>query len=278
MLTLDAQVHAYERDRPERPWQSVIPGRAEVTGDDMVAAMDALGIDGAVLVSAYSTYKFDASYVLEVYSRHSTRFALVKPVDPHAPDIAEIIADWKTTPGAVGLRVLCCDQVSPDPAAPTTNRVLRLAAQHNLPVNLLCWGELEMASGLAQRNPDTQLIIDHLGLLQPFVPPAPPEPWIDLPKLLQLAHYPNVAVKLTGVCTLSHEPFPYPDIWDPLAQVIDAFGFDRLMWGTDWTRCVELLDYAQGVESFRVTDRLTDSERETLMGGTLQKIHDWSPG
>ena len=41
------------------------------------------------------------------------------------------------------------------------------------------------------------------------------------------------------------------------------------MWGTDWTRAVGLLTYKQGVEAFRVTDRLSDSERAALMGGTL---------
>ena len=49
------------------------------------------------------------------------------------------------------------------------------------------------------------------------------------------------------------------------------------MWGTDWTRAVELLTYEQGVEAFRVTDQLSDSERSALMGGTLMKIYNWSP-
>jgi hypothetical protein len=49
------------------------------------------------------------------------------------------------------------------------------------------------------------------------------------------------------------------------------------MWGTDWTRAVELLTYRQGVDAFRMASRLTDSERAALMGGTLQKIYSWSP-
>ena len=54
MLTIDVQVHAYERDRPGRPWAAVLHGPAEVTGDDMVKAMDAVGVDGALLVSPYT--------------------------------------------------------------------------------------------------------------------------------------------------------------------------------------------------------------------------------
>jgi len=47
------------------------------------------------------------------------------------------------------------------------------------------------------------------------------------------------------------------------------------MWGTDWTRAVGMLTYEQGVEAFRVTDRLSDSERTALMGDTLQQIYNW---
>jgi hypothetical protein len=49
------------------------------------------------------------------------------------------------------------------------------------------------------------------------------------------------------------------------------------MWGTDWTRAVGLLTYQQGVDAFRVTDRLSASEKATLMGGTLQRVYRWSP-
>ena len=65
MLTIDVQVHAYERDRPGRPWAAVLHGPPEVTGDDMVKAMDAVGVDGALLVSPYTMYRYDASYALD---------------------------------------------------------------------------------------------------------------------------------------------------------------------------------------------------------------------
>ena len=59
--------------------------------------------------------------------------------------------------------------------------------------------------------------------------------------------------------------------------MFDAYGLERCLWGTDWTRAVRLLTYEQGVEPFRVTERLSDSERATLMGGTLANIYKWSP-
>jgi L-fuconolactonase len=277
MLTIDAQVHAYERNHPGRPWVGTLAGPAEVTGDQMVAAMDAVGVDGAILVSPFSMYRYDASYAKGVYAAHADRFGLIKPVDPTDPAVADTITDWAGTAGTVGIRVFLRDNASTDPADPAINRVLSLAAQHSFPVNLACTGRLDQAGGLAARNPNTQLVVDHLGLPQPHVPPAPAEPFAALPSLLALAIHDNVAVKVSGACTLSREPFPYKDLWDPLGRVFEAFGFGRCMWGTDWTRAVNLLTYEQGVEAFRITDRLSDSERAALMGETLTKIYKWSP-
>jgi predicted TIM-barrel fold metal-dependent hydrolase len=121
------------------------------------------------------------------------------------------------------------------------------------------------------------LVIDHLGLPQPFEPPPPKEPWAELPKVLALAAHDNVTIKISGACTLSREPFPFRDIWDPVCRVIDAFGIDRCMWGTDWTRAVKFLTYAQGVDAFRATDRISQSDKAKLMGSTLTRIYGWSP-
>jgi L-fuconolactonase len=277
MPIIDSQVHAYERDHPGRPWQGTLVGPAEVNGDQMVAAMDAVGVDGAILVSPFSMYGHDASYALEVYAKHPGRFGLVKPVDPNDPGVAETIANWAALDGTVGIRIMMRDTVSTDPDDPGLTRALSAAAQHSMPVNLLCWGRLEQAGHLAGRHPDAQLVVDHLGLQQPFEPPPPPEPWAELPKVTALAAHPNVAIKISGACTLSHQKFPYADIWDPLGRIFDAFGLDRCLWGTDWTRAVKLLTYKEGVEAFRVTDRLSDSDRAKLMGDSAARVYNWSP-
>jgi len=277
MLTIDVQVHAYERNHPGRPWVGVLHGPSEVTGDQMVAAMDSVGVDGALLVSPFSMYRYDASYALAVHAAHPGRFGVIKPVDPTDPGGAETIAEWARADGTVAIRLMLQAGSSEDAADPGLNRVLAAAARHALPVNLLCSSRLEQASLMAARNPNTMLVIDHLGLHQPFEPPAPDEPFAELPKVLALAAHDNITIKISGACTLSHQPFPYNDLWDPLGRIFDAFGFDRCMWGTDWTRAVALLTYAQGVEAFRVTDRLSDSDRAALMGETLRRVYKWSP-
>ena len=274
--TIDSQVHSYERNRPEGPWSGFLQGPDEVTGDDMVTAMDAVGVDGALLISPFSLYRYDASYVLEVYAAHPGRFGLIKPFDPQSETVADEIAEWAGTPGVVGARIMLTAQPF-EADDPGLNRILAAGAQARIPVNVMCSGKLPLLLELARRHPETQVVVDHVGLIQPPEPPAPPEPFADLANVVSLGACDNVAIKISGACTLSHQPFPYPDIWEPLGQVFDAFGFDRCMWGTDWTRAVRLLNYEQGVEAFRVTDQLSDSERSALMGGTLAKIYNWSP-
>jgi len=242
----------------------------------MIAAMDAVGVDGAILISPFSLYQYDASYAQEVYAKHPGKFGLIKPFDPSSDTITDDVAEWAATPGVVGARImLTAGEFEGD--HPGLNAIMAAGGKAGIPVNVMASGKLPLLGELAGRNPNTQIIIDHLGLAQPFLPPAPAEPWADLANVVALAAHDNVAIKISGAGTLSHQPFPYPDIWEPMGKIFQAFGLDRCLWGTDWTRAVELLNYEQGVEAFRVTDTLSDSERETLMGGALIKIYKWSP-
>jgi predicted TIM-barrel fold metal-dependent hydrolase len=277
MMIIDSQVHAYEANTPQRPWASVPNWPDHVTGDEMVAAMDKVGVDGAIFISAFSMYRYDASYAVDVAKAHPGRLAIVKPVDPDDPNVADVVADWKKTPGTVGIRIMLTKENKRDPNDPGLDRIARAAVRYDFPVNLLCWDNLAAGTALIDRHPDTRFIIDHLGILQPRVPPAPPEPWADLPKVLELARRANAVIKISGACTLSRQPYPYPDIWDPLQRIFDAWGFERCLWGTDWTRAFAVVSYAQGVKPFLETDRLNDTERAMLMGGACAKAYGWSP-
>ena len=135
MTIIDSQVHAYEANTPKRPWHSVPNWPDHVTGDEMVAAMDKVGVDGAIFISAFSMYRYDASYAVEVQRAHPGRFAIVKPVDPDNPDVADVVADWKKTPGTVGIRIMLTKENKREPDRPgprpdrTRGRSLRLSGQ-----------------------------------------------------------------------------------------------------------------------------------------------------
>lgn len=278
MMIIDSQVHAYEANTPKRPWHKVPNWPDHVTGDEMVAAMDKVGVDGAIFISPFALYQYDGSYAEEVQRAHPGRLAIIKPVDPDDPAVADVVAAWKQTPGAVAVRIMLPKDGKRGADDPGLERIVRAAIRHDLPVNILCWDNQEVGAALIDRYPDARFIIDHLAILQPHVPPAPPQPWADLPKVLELAKRPNAVIKVSGACTLSREPYPFADIWDPLARVFDAWGFERCLWGTDWTRAFAVVNYAQAVEPFLRTDRLNATERAMLMGGACAKAYGWSPG
>ena len=91
MTIIDSQVHAYEANTPKRPWHSVPNWPDHVTGDEMVAAMDKVGVGGAIFISPFSMYRYDASYAVEVQRAHPGKFAIVKPVDPDDPAVDVVI-------------------------------------------------------------------------------------------------------------------------------------------------------------------------------------------
>ena len=77
-VVIDAQVHAYAANTPERPWHSVPNWPAHVTGDEMVAAMDKVGVDGAIYISPFSMYQYDGSYAVSV--QRAFEFAHLRPL------------------------------------------------------------------------------------------------------------------------------------------------------------------------------------------------------
>lgn len=278
MPIIDSQVHCYEANTAARPWQGHLPGPDEITGPQMAEQMDRLGIDGAIAVSPWALYRFDSSYAEQVQAQLPDRFALIKPFDPGDAGVETQLSDWAGRPGVVGARIMMGAPASTniDPAG--VAKILDKSAELGLPVNVLAWGNLARFAEFAKAHANTQLILDHLGLLQPFYPPVPENPWADLPDVLDLAQFDNVAIKVSGACTLSHTPYPFPDLWPHLEQIFHAFGLERCLWGTDWTRAVKIVTLQDAVMSFTDSPYLSQSDREMLMGGAAASLYGWQPG
>ena len=82
---------------------------------------------------------------------HPGRFGIVKPVNPDDPAVADVIADWKKTPGTVGIRIMMTPEAKRDPADAGLGRILRAAVKHDFPVNMLCWGNVDAGIALIDR-------------------------------------------------------------------------------------------------------------------------------
>src|SRR6476660_9638423 len=105
MPVIDVQVHPFDRDHPARPWASPSHGLLSATGEEMVAAMTSVGVDGAIMVSSFSAYEYDPSYALEVYNKYPDKFRVVTPVDATAQAIDEVVRKFAVTRGARGIRI-----------------------------------------------------------------------------------------------------------------------------------------------------------------------------
>lgn len=277
MRVIDSQVHVYEPDSPARPWAPItgpFPMPSSVTGKEQIEAMDASGVDGAILVSPWALYRDDPSYVTEAQNEFPDRFRAVSPVDWSSPGAREFVDDWASHPGSVGIRLMAASDafVATDPQV---KAIVERAARRGLVVCVFCWGYLRVMVDLARAYPDVQFVVDHLGLTQPITLPHLENPFGDLSAVTDLAAFPNVAIKVSGACTLSARPFPFDDLWEPLGRIFDAFGIDRCMWGSDWTRTLDFVAYADEVVAFREHLPLSASDRAALMGASAGRIFGW---
>jgi L-fuconolactonase len=119
-----------------------------------------------------------------------------------------------------------------------------------------------------------RFIIDHCGTgVERATLPNQLESTIN--QLLTYAKYPNVAVKWGHAPRLSRERFPYRDLINQLARVIDAFGVNRLMWASDYTVTVDHHTYAESLFCLRCADQLSESDKEWLLGKTARAVLRW---
>src|SRR5689334_9406866 len=127
MPVIDVQVHPFDRNHPGRPWASPSHGLNSATGEEMVAAMNSVGVDGAIMVSSFSAYEYDPSSAPEMYATYTDKFRVVAPVDATAPSIDAVVARWPTTPGARGIRIRMREGLPMDADHPGLHRAFTAA-------------------------------------------------------------------------------------------------------------------------------------------------------
>jgi pimeloyl-ACP methyl ester carboxylesterase/predicted TIM-barrel fold metal-dependent hydrolase len=284
---VDAQLHCWEADSPSRPWNPLYgtkdPAEAAnrahqsahpVTYQELLRRMDATGVDAALLVTI-APYAPDNSYALEAAAAHPDRFAVVGRVDAAAADLERRIAGGRDA-GMVGVRLIIGSEAERSVfRSGGFDRLFAACAKSRLPLCVYPPGVLPELAPVARRHPDLPLVIDHLGLPQPPLMRGDADPFDRLPELLALGRFPSVAVKLTGVPTLSRLPYPFEDLRPELRRLLDAFGPERLLWGSDNTRTEALHSYRQAVDFIALRDGLSPSEKELILGGSLRRIFGW---
>lgn len=147
-----------------------------------------------------------------------------------------------------------------------------LAEEIGLPIALCGPTLLPIVESVASRHPGLKLTIDHLG----FVGFTPDHGLIQADGLLSWARFPNVAVKLTGAPDYASDAYPYRSMHDTVHELYDAFGPERLFWGSDITRLK--CSWRESVTMFtEAMPWLSEADKTLIMGEAFCAWHGWRP-
>jgi L-fuconolactonase len=275
MYVIDAHVHVWEANNDRHHW---LPEAVRALHSDpmpverVIAAMDAIGVDGAVLVVARLD-GFDNGYALESAMKFPDRLAVVGRIDSDDPSSCDAIKTWRTQFNMVGFRMLMmtdADLAVLDRAGP----LLRAAEGASVPLCLYPVQSFDRLPALVEQYPSLQFVIDHLGLDH-----HGSAEHVDqrVGQVVQLARHPNVAVKLSAAPLHSALPYPFDDMWRTIDRILGAFGVARTIWGSDTTVTSSDHTYHDALSYIRCTDRLSHADKEMLLGGSLRSIFRWEP-
>ncbi|MES2497360.1 MAG: amidohydrolase family protein [Pseudomonadota bacterium] len=280
---IDGQIH---QPAPPLPVDNSLSDAAKLLINVEIAreAMDSVGVDAALVVAALP-------YIDACVARYPGRFIGVETFSATGAELAAAVERARGDARLVAGRLLVTDfrttELSPAFVSGGMDAGFAAAERVGLPLFLSTHGQAAAMRAPIERHPKLTVIIDHLGVSQHPVSPARDDPWDRLDGLLSLADLPNVHVKLCGIPLLSDEAYPFADTWPNLHRVIAAFGPDRLLWASDYTRlrlakaggptrnrgCL----YSESRDMLLHAAEIDETAKAAIFGGTLTRILNWTP-
>ena len=284
MIT-DSQIHLWEENRPDRPWTAISePNLPEPYGPErLLPVLDGAGVGRAVIVPP-GFMGTNNEYGLECAARHPTRLAVMGLIDPSAPDAPEQVAGWLSQPGMIGIRTHVHARLrafwGSDEAA---DPFWAACERHDVPVAVFSTGAKDYVDRIAGRHPGLRLIVDHMGL--PVAEAlagggGDAVASLDHPEIVQmlaLARHPRVAVKVSAKPPFDRSPTGV----ELVRRVFEAYGPERLFWGTDYTQALRIgyERYEEQLDVIRLrADFLGDEDRAWILGRALAEYLGWPDG
>jgi predicted TIM-barrel fold metal-dependent hydrolase len=233
MQIVDAQIHTWGSGLPSNPSHIQV---THFTPAEAIALMDEGGIDAAV-IHPPGWDPNSTAMAFQAVRDYPGRFAIMGALPLDRPDSRERIATWRQQPGMLGLRYGFLH----DPAKQRLHDgeyewLFAEAEKAGVPIATLATDSLAVLGRIAERHPGLRLTIDHLGGRGGLTTLKDHAAMTHMPQLLALAKFPNVAVKATGAPGYSAEAYPHPIMQGYLREIFDAFGPNRMFWGTDITK------------------------------------------
>lgn len=278
MNKVDAHHHLWDVTARAHRWlaePAMEPLRRAFTPADLAAVAEPAGVTGTVLVQVLAEVAETREF-LAVAAATPLVAGVVGWVDLTAGDVAETLDALRDGPGGrqlVGIRHLVQDEPDPDwLARPDVRRGLRAVAAAGLRYDLLTRPhQLPAAIDTVRALPELTFVLDHLS--KPPIATDELEPWAS--RLRELATAPNVVAKLSGLvteaewaCWTAKHLRPY------VAAALEAFGPDRLMFGSDWPVCLLASSYQRWADTAEeLLAELSEPEREAIFAGTARRTY-----
>ncbi len=247
-----------------------------------IAAMDAVGVESAVVdiippetrALSNGAVRYDYGLAESAMEQFPGRFAYMARFDPRDPDIDSVMERVTRAPGAVVVRTTDRGRLMSGGDA----RMLAAATKHHVPVMIYAQGCHDAVMRYVREFDELQFVIDHCGLfVQEFFLAGsfPHTAAFYIDALMEYARFPHVAVKWSHAPRMSRQPYPFHDVREQLTRVVERFGVNRVMWGSDYTVARDHHTYAESLFSVRESDRLSTTEKEWILGKTLRTVLNW---
>jgi predicted TIM-barrel fold metal-dependent hydrolase len=265
-LLIDSHVHVWSHESKYVFAPGAVVPEIDASAETLLKLMRENLVERTVLIQVIH-YKWDNRYLVETLHKYPAKFSGVCRVNPEDPAAPDHLSKW-TEDGCRGLRLSPAGDGSGDwVRGPLMKPLWKRCGELKVPMTLLLpVSRLADVAPLMEQHPELTVVIDHMA-------DCPVDDALKLRQLNAMSRYPRVFVKISHMWSLSKEQYPYRDSQEMVARVRDAFGADRLMWGTDWPIKPELLQYAKRLELYRRDIPFFSSkEREAVLSGTVQRV------
>ena len=279
-MRIDSHHHVWDLAVRDQSWitgDELAPLRRSFSLDDLRPDLRAAHIDGTVLVQTVPV-EAETPEFLDIAGAAPEVVGVVGWLDLGSDRCPEVLAGYRAHPHArylVSIRDLA--QFKDDPrwlARPDVIARLRWLGDQGLPYDLLTLPpQLDAAVAAVRACPETSFVMDHLS--KPYIARGVLEPWAT--SIRALGALPNVVIKVSGMFTEAAWGTWQPDDFRPYVRVLlEAFGPDRMLFGSDWPVCTLSATYAQTIavmEELLAGAGLSGAEREAIWSGTARRAY-----
>lgn len=275
-MRIDSHQHYWNSERCDYHWMGPdIPAvlQRAYGPTDLVPSLEKHSMDKSVIVQAADN-SAETDYMLEIARESSSVAGVVGWLDIDSLSFAKQFERYCKDPYFLGIRPMLQDRVEEGYILrPQILDSLRLIAERDFPFDILVYAEQRPdAIRMLERVPGLRAVVDHLA--KPVIRDQEMQPWKR--EIEEMASFPNVYCKLSGMITEANHSTWTPETLQPYVDhVVQCFGLERVMFGSDWPVCLLAGSYDQVVEALLQTlsPYLDATTEQAVFGGNAQRFY-----